>query len=367
VASDSDSQVKNILRKIHSEAKLKNLKPRSFGGSTEDQKKWEDGGLTFEYYDVDYGSNDFGWFAEEDCIINGKECSKKPKVIVEATLGLRHGNRGSAQLARFSHALGACHNGACGILFQDYVWEKDRTLPDMTYAVLKASEQLGFPYLVVDVNDRNLMIKILQAYDSDDKKLIEKAVKEARSKMNDHIEKYRKKMTKRRFTLKEDSVAEVKVSELIKSSDPCGDLLTTMWFDFESFRDSNKRNGHTILGEGLMFAHIASPAKHYFLLPRMFKEDIEKLKKTKGKEQTLLLNHPNMELLGFDDLICNDQSLKRTLKKSILDMRGKILKGDKEIIRDKLSPEKYFSKQRKNVIDKNLKKNLINGSLKIKV
>lgn len=367
MAYDSDTQVKNILREIHEEANLKSLKPRFFAESRDDHKLWEDGGLTFEYYDVDYGSNDFGWFVEEDCIINGKECSKKPIIIVEATLGLRHGNTGSAQLARFSHALGACHNGACGILFQDYVWERARTAPDLMFSALQIGKQLEFPYLVVDVNDRNLMIKILQAYDSDDKKLIEKAVKEARSKMNDHIEKYRETMRKKRITLKEDSVVEVKVSELIESNDPCRDLLTTMWFDFESFRDSNKRNGHTILGEGLMFAHIVSPGKHYFLLPRMFKKDIEKLKKTKGKEQTLLLNHPNMELLGFDDLIFNDQSLERTLKKSILDMRGKILKGDNAIIKDKLSPEKCFSEQRKNAIDKNLKKNLINGSIKIKV
>ena len=367
MAYDSDTQVKNILREIHEEANLKSLKPRFFAESRDDHKLWEDGGLTFKQYDVDYGSNDFGWFIEEDCFINGKECSKKPKIIVEATLGLRHGNTGSAQLARFSHALGACHNGACGILFQDYVWEKARTAPDLMFSALQVGKQLKFPYLVVDVSDRNLMIKILQAYDSDDKKLIEKAVKEARSKMNDHIEKHRKNMKKERFVLKEGSAVEVKVSELIKSDDLCENLVTNMWFDFENFTDSSKRNGHTINGEGLMFAHIVSPAKHYFLLPRMFKKDIERLKKTKGKEQTLLFNHPNMGLLGFDDLICNDQSLKQTLKKSILDMRGKRFKGEKEMKEKKLSTEKYFSSQRKKQISDNLKKNLINGSLKIKV
>tara|TARA_B100000989_G_scaffold81667_1_gene58370 strand:+ start:311 stop:1402 length:1092 start_codon:yes stop_codon:yes gene_type:complete len=363
MAYDSDTQVKNILREIHEEANLKSLIPRFFAESRDDHKLWEDGGLTFKQYDVDYGSNDFGWFVEEDCFINGKECSKKPIIIVEATLGLRHGNTGSAQLARFSHALGACHNGACGILFQDYVWEKARTAPDLIYAALKASEQLDCPYLVVDVNDRNLMIKILKAYDSDDEKLIKKAVKEALSKMNDHLEKHKIDMTKKRIVLKEGSVIEVKVSELINSNKFFEGLVTTMWFDFENFTDSTKRNGHTILGEGLIFANIVSPAKHYFLLPRMFKKDIEKLKKTKGKEQTLLFKHPNMELLGFDDLICNDQSLKQ----SILEMRGKSFKGEREIKEKKLSAEKYFSTQRKNQISDNLKKHLINGSIKIKV
>ncbi len=70
-----------------------------------------------------------------------------------------------------------------------------------------------------------------------------------------------------------------------------------------------------------------------------------------------------MELLGFDDLICNDQSLKQ----SVLEMRGKSFKGEREIKEKKLSAEKYFSTQRKNQISDNLKKHLINGSIKIKV
>ena len=366
MAYDSDTQVKNILRAIHSKAGLKNLVPRFFAESRDDHRLWEDGGLTFKQYNVEYGSNDFGWFIKKDSRINGKKCSFLPKVIIEGTLGLRHRNTGSAQLARFSHALGACHNGACGILFQDFVWGGDspaRTQPDLMYAALKAGEKLKFPYLVVDINDEDLMIKILRAYDLDDKNLIEKAIKEAHLKMEDHIEKYAKTMTKRPLAFKKDRIIKVSFSDLIKKHESYDGLVTTKWFDFENFTDSKKRNGHTILGEGLVYAHIMNPKKHYLLLPRMFKRDIEKLKRTNGKEQTLLFNHPNIELLGFDDLIYDDQSLKE----NIYEMRGKSFKGQNEIEEKNLSKDEYFSLQRKNLFKKDFDEKLISGSIKINI
>ncbi len=366
MAYDSDTHVKNILREIHLKADLKNLKPRFFAESSEDHKLWEDGGLTFKQYDIEYGSNDFGWFIKKDSIINGKNCTDSPKVIVEATLGLRHRNTGSAQLARFSHALGACHNGACGILFQDFVWDGDqpaRTQPDLMYAALNAGKRLECPYIVVDIKDHDLMIRVLQAYDLDDENLLKAAIKEAQIKMKSHIDKYAEKMTKKPLALEKDQLKEIKFTELIKKHDSYNGIVTIKWFDYENFTVSKKRNGHTILGEGLVYAHIIHPKKHYILLPRMLKEDIESLRSTSGKEQTLLFNHPNMELLGFDDLVCKDNSIREIIS----EMRGKSFKGEKEIMEKKLSEKKYFSTQRKNAFAKTFKENLIKGSIKINI
>ncbi len=366
MAYDSDTQIKNILREIHSKAGLKNLEPRFFPESSEDHKLWEDGGLTFKHYDIEYGSNDFGWSIKKDSIINGKKYTDLPKVIVEGTLGLRHRNTGSAQLARFSHALGACHNGACGILFQDFVWDGDkpaRTQPDLMYAALKAGKRLECPYIVVDVNDHDLMIRILKAYDLDDKNLIKAAIKEAHTKMESHIEEYAGRMKKKPLALKKDRLNKISFTDLIKEHVTYDGLVTTKWFDFENFTDSKKRNGHTILGEGLTYAHIMHPKKHYILLPRMLKKDIEGLRNTGGKEQNLLFNHPNMELLGFDDLLCKDNSTKEM----IYEMRGKSFKGEKEIKEKNLSDKEYFSMQRKNAFAKIFDKNLIDGSIKINI
>ena len=368
MAYDSDTHVKNILREIHLKADLKNLKPRFFAESSEDHKLWEDGGLTFKQYDIEYGSNDFGWFIKKDSIINGKNCTDLPKVIVEATLGLRHRNTGSAQLARFSHALGACHNGACGILFQDFVCDGDqpaRTQPDLMYAALRAGELLTCPYIVVDVKDHDLMIRILKAYDLNDKDLIKSEIKDAQIKMKSHIERYAKTMKKKLLALKKRQIMKVAFLDLINNHHAYDGLVTTKWFDLGNFTDSKKRNGHTILGEVLAYAHIMSPNKHYCLLPRMLKEDIEKLKKTNGKEQTLLFNHPNIELLGFDDLIFINNSLKEDFKAMIDEMRGKSFKGEGKIKEEDLSTEEYFPEQRKNSFNKVLEKNLITGSIKI--
>ena len=95
----------------------------------------------------------------------------------------------------------------------------------------------------------------------------------------------------------------------------------------------------------------------------MLKEDIESLRSTSGKEQTLLFNHPNMELLGFDDLVCKDNSIREIIS----EMRGKSFKGEKEIMEKKLSEKKYFSTQRKNAFAKTFKENLIKGSIKINI
>ena len=99
MAYSSDSKVKRKLLEIHQEAKLKNLKPRWHEESNDDQKLWNDGGLTFSHDGFEYGSNDFGWYLDKPSMINGIKSKTTPVVIVEGTKGINSGNTGSAQFA----------------------------------------------------------------------------------------------------------------------------------------------------------------------------------------------------------------------------------------------------------------------------
>ena len=56
MAYDSDTRVKETLKDISRDAKLKNLILRVFDESNKDQKHWTQGGLTFGPLSCFYGS-----------------------------------------------------------------------------------------------------------------------------------------------------------------------------------------------------------------------------------------------------------------------------------------------------------------------
>ena len=82
--------------------------------SNEDQKLVEEGGLTFSYNGVNYGSCDAGWFEQKEIDGNIVEI---PLIGLEGTDALNRGSTGNAQYQRFHHALGAVKNGYIGIYY----------------------------------------------------------------------------------------------------------------------------------------------------------------------------------------------------------------------------------------------------------
>ena len=89
MALSSDEIIKReIIEKIGYE--IGNLKIRIFPeSSNDDQKLFEDGGLTFSYDGADYGSCDAGWF---------NTLTGAPVVALEGTDALNRRSGGNAQL-----------------------------------------------------------------------------------------------------------------------------------------------------------------------------------------------------------------------------------------------------------------------------
>src|SRR5690625_1459316 len=88
--------------------------------SVEDQKLVQDGGLTFGYDNIQYGSCDALWLLNDQKYIdpyNSKEIDIKPVVAIEGTDALSRGSSGNAQLQRFHHALGALKSGVIGVYY----------------------------------------------------------------------------------------------------------------------------------------------------------------------------------------------------------------------------------------------------------
>ena len=143
----SDLRGKHILRDLHEEIlqELEKELPdkvflRIFDDSQEDDKSWEDGGLTFVDPDSGktLGSNDAGWYVLDD--------NPEPLVIVEATFGTERGQFGDGQFNRFSHPLAVAKLGHVGVMLipfqgesyskQDGISGKDTEFASMKFAYL---------------------------------------------------------------------------------------------------------------------------------------------------------------------------------------------------------------------------------------
>ena len=87
--------------------------------SNEDQKPFSEGGLTFGFEGVSYGSCDAAWYVDEQWVdgLNGKEINKKPVIALEGTDALSRNSAGNALYQRFHHALGGVKNGIVGVYY----------------------------------------------------------------------------------------------------------------------------------------------------------------------------------------------------------------------------------------------------------
>lgn len=87
--------------------------------SNEDQKPFSEGGLTFGYKGVSYGSCDAAWYVDEKWVdgLNEKEINQKPVIALEGTDALNRNSGGNALYQRFHHALGAVKNGVVGVYY----------------------------------------------------------------------------------------------------------------------------------------------------------------------------------------------------------------------------------------------------------
>ena len=340
MAYDSDTRVKETLKEISRNAKLKNLNLRIFDESNEDQRHWTKGGLTFGPEACLYGSNDAGWFLKKPYLINNKKIADfTPVLIVEGSYGTETGNTGSAQYARFSHALGAVIDGFIGVYFipfESTYRKADGTETmaylryDMVYAALNASEVEKGEYLFIDAYDTNLMEEFLKILDEGNKGKIEAIIKRIKRIMKDFADEH--SPTKERVYLyNKDRVGKLLMFNVVSFSS----------YNFRTrvrYRAGRFRNGHTIVGDALI--NLYWHKKPFDLvLARFTHEDCRNLDALKQKEWLLLRTHENIRVITLDDLDFEDLELKKRLYDFVdeLPLLGKSLRIKKQLAKEILN------------------------------
>lgn len=314
MAYDSDARVKETLKEISRNAKIKNLHPKIFDESNEDQKHWTKGGLTFGPETCFYGSNDAGWFLKKPFIVNNKKISDlTPVLIVEGSYGTETGNTGSAQYARFSHALGAVRDGFIGVYFipfESTYRKADGTETtayleyDMVYAALNASEVEKGEYLFIDAYNKDLMIEFLKTLDEGNKDKIENIIKKIKQIMKSYADE-RSRGKNKKYLYDDERVGKLLMFNVVAFS--AFNFRTNTKYKAGSFR-----NGHTILGEALTIKYWHKKPFD-LVLARFTHDDCKKLDSFKKKEWLLLRTFKDIRIITLDDLDFKNSELKKEL------------------------------------------------------
>ena len=333
----SDQVIKNeIKEKIK---KFENITLRIFpDSSNEDQKLVENGGLTFSYNGVNYGSCDAAWFEKKN--VNGT-ITEVPIIGLEGTDALNRGSTGNAQYQRFHHALGAVKNGYIGI----YYLRKGISCiqPDLFEMAYNATLQEKGTYLIIqDLSIVNDLLELIVKYGRNSKQVNDflKNYTEEKHKYwyENKFSQYRHDWEifaqKRSTILKEESV--IKYTGRMK----------------RNFTDSSQRAGHIAVGEMYLSKYLFYGKKVYYLCPRMNNADIDYLDKHKAndKEWHLLRHEDNVYYLTRDNLDGVPQDILNNLE-LISDIP---LKNSKE-------------KKEYNRCIEVIKNGLKNGSIKLKL
>lgn len=345
MAYASDARIKRDLRRIGTQGKL-NL--RVFDESHEDHKPWKEGGLRFGIY----GSNDGAWYINERWKdpITGEICEKRPVIVVEGSYGTERGNIGSAQYARFHHALGAVIRGLIGVYFipeRSYYYRNGiehvaKWRLDLVYACLGASK-LHAPgkYLMIDAYNPALLKKLVEAYGFDDKSKQDHLI----SQITKHMQTYADKAYYETYGTTDPNAAfRAPRRNYVDTGERIGKILK---HNVKAFTDARYRNGHIIVGEALILRYWSGKEVD-LILPRFTSEDCKMLDKREQKEWKLLRSRPDIRIVTFDDLIFQDRSLERDLVD----------------IRDKL-PLKSNTLIKMNAIIKKMKEQFRSGALRI--
>lgn len=309
----SDQIIKyEIIEKVKN---YNNIKLRIFPDSSNaDQHLIEDGGLTFSYNGINYGSCDAVWFEEK--LVDGK-LLEVPLIGLEGTDALNRGSTGNAQYQRFHHALGAVKNGYIGIYYlRKGDSEMQLDLLEMAYNATINEPGDGAYLVTQDLSDVDDILRLISNYGRHSKEVSEY--------LKSFAQKMHKKWYKYKFSTYNYSWSEFaeKRSTLI-----IDDYIIKYTGRMKrNFTDSSQRAGHIAVGEMFLSKYLFYGKKLYYLCPRMNKDDIDDLDNTKSddKEWTLLRNEPNVFYVTRDDL----EGLPSEIIKSLEEISDKPMKGE---------------------------------------
>jgi hypothetical protein len=274
--------------------KIGDLRLRIFPQSSrDDQILFEDGGLTFSFNGVSYGSCDACWYFDDNGV-------KKPIVALEGTDALNRGSSGNAQYQRFHHALGAVRNGLVGIYYLK--GGIDKIQEDLFGMAYFASRIESGEYLIFDDLDELGTLLNLYGNKADFDAFIEEKLQEMyqtfRTKFDDRYEGDWNKFADKRSTIIKDDY-----------------VIKFAGRGRRNFTDSSQRAGHIAVGEMYLTKYYFYDKYFYYLFPKMTREDMLSLDKSKAtdKEWFLLRNEPNVEIKTMDDIEGLSQAVKNRL------------------------------------------------------
>ncbi|MHB8276172.1 MAG: hypothetical protein ACYDIA_00755 [Candidatus Humimicrobiaceae bacterium] len=313
MAYSSDEIIKREIIEILGH-EYQGIKLRVFPqSSSDDQKPFSEGGLTFGYKGVSYGSCDAAWYVDEKWVdgLNDKEIFAKPIIALEGTDALNRNSGGNALYQRFHHALGAVKNGVVGIYYLKKGRQKiQQDLFGMAYFASKVEKG---KYLITD--DLSLIKNLLEKYANP--KLFYAYIDEYLEKMHKiFIEKFNsyyggdwKKFAAKRSTILKDSYV-IKYAGRMK----------------RNFTEGSQRAGHIAVGEMFLTKYYFYDKKFYYLFPKMTHEDLYLLDRSKAtdKEWFLLRNEPNVIIKTMDDI----KGLNSLIKEKLITIKDMPLKGD---------------------------------------
>lgn len=302
----SDQIVKNeIINKVR---RYNGITLRIFPqSSNQDQKLIEDGGLTFSFQNISYGSCDACWFKE---IIDPTTCEIKeiPLIGLEGTDALNRGSLGNAQYQRFHHALGAVKNGCIGIY---YLKQGSDTLQldlyEMAYNATNENAHKGGAYLIIqDLSVVDEILHLIATHGWQSQQMID-YIKTYVNVM--HQSWYKQKFSKYGFSW--DTFAQ-KRSTIIK----IGYIIKIAGRMRRNFTDGSQRAGHIAVGEMYLSKYLFPNKTVFYLCPRMTDADVAYLDthKQNDKEWFLLRNETNVCFKTRDSLLGLPPDVRKMLE-----------------------------------------------------
>jgi len=302
MALSSDEIIKreiiDVIGYQTSELKLR-IFPQS---STDDQRKVEQGGLTFSFMGVNYGSCDAAWISKE---------TNKPVIALEGTDALNRKSSGNAQYQRFHHALGAVKSGLLGV----YYLKKgiDKIQEDLFGMAYFASKHEKGDYLIID--DLSVLKEIIEAYGDPVK--YRKLIDEHNAKM------YKIFITKFKTKYKESwETFAIRRSTIIND----GFIIKYAGRMRRNFTDGSQRAGHIAVGEMFLTKYYFIGKTFYYLFLKMTRADVNYLDvhKADDKEWYLLRNEKDVIIKTIDDL----NGLPKDIRADLLSIIDEPLKGE---------------------------------------
>ncbi|MBR3909030.1 MAG: hypothetical protein IKJ50_04845 [Clostridia bacterium] len=295
--------------------KFPNINLRIFpDGSNQDQKLVEDGGLTFSYNGVDYGSCDAGWFQEID---NDGEIIEVPLIALEGTDALNRGSAGNAQYQRFHHALGAVKNGYIGIYYLRKGTNKlQLDLYKMAYNATKFEDGDGVYLIIQDLDIVSEILELISSYGRDSN--------EVKTYLNKKVEEMHQAWENEKFSQYNNNwcVFAEKRSTIIRPDN----IIKYTGRMKRNFTDGSQRAGHIAVGEMYLSKYLFYGKKVYYLCPRMSRKDVDYLDehKSEDKEWYLLRHEKDVYVKTRDDL----EGLSQEIYNELVSISEEPLKGD---------------------------------------